>query len=291
MKIRSSAYSFYTLLFLLLVFSACNQANRTAGIVIKEDTRIVSLNGAVTENLCLLGFEKNIVGVDVTSTAPQSMHRLPKVGHTRQIQAEAILSLHPDIVFGLAKEIKPELRHQIESTGAKLILFDLDYSAEGVKQLTQKIADTTGIPEKAAAIVNKFNEDMAKVEKLPVQPKVLFIYARGAGSLMVAGQSTMIDKVIGYAGGINAAQGFTEFKALTPESLVEFNPDAVLLFSSGYESLQGESGLLASPGMMQTNAGKHKAFIHMDGHFIGGTGPETGAAVYELNQKLKALLK
>ena len=59
--------------------------------------RIVSLNGAITEIVCALGFEKAIVGVDVTSTYPASMHKVPKVGHNRNISAEPVLALQPDL--------------------------------------------------------------------------------------------------------------------------------------------------------------------------------------------------
>ena len=64
----------------------------------KTFKRIVSLNGTVTEILCDLGFEKEIAGVDVTSTYPAAMQRVPKVGHNRNISAEPVF--RPDWFAG-----------------------------------------------------------------------------------------------------------------------------------------------------------------------------------------------
>lgn len=269
---------------------ACNPSSKTQSkALVTPNTRIVSLNGTLTEDLCALGFGANIVGTDITSTYPDSMMRLPKVGHTSQMTSESILSLNPNIVFALREETKPELAQQLEAAGIKLFLFDLDYSAKGATSLIKQMADTLGVPDKAPAIVNAIEQPLKEIQPIPTAPKVLFIYARGTGTLLVAGEETRADGMIRLAGGQNAATGFKNFKPLTPEALVTANPDAILLFNSGLESLQGETGLLNVPGMTATKAGKDKAVIAMDGQYLTGFGPRLGNAAKELNQKLSAL--
>jgi iron complex transport system substrate-binding protein len=254
--------------------------------------RIVSLNGTITEVLCALGYEKNIVGVDVTSTYPRAINKLPKVGHTRNMQAEGIVSLKPTLVLGKTKELKPALVQQLKATKVDLQLFDLDYSINGAKQLIQAIAQklppTNGV--KVATLTKQIDAPLAKLGKLPNAPKVLFIYARGAGNLMVAGKQNPVQKVIEMAGGQNAITGFDRFKPLTPEALVKANPDIILMFESGIKSLDGDNGVLKVPGVANTNAGRNKALIAMDGQLLTGFSPRLGQAVYELNQKLKAHL-
>ncbi|EAY29124.1 heme/hemin ABC transporter substrate-binding protein [Microscilla marina] len=254
--------------------------------------RIVSLNGTITEVLCVLGYEQNIVGVDVTSTYPSAINKLPKVGHTRNMQAEGIISLKPSLILGKTEELKPELIQQLKATKIDLELFKIDYSVQGAKQLikdiAQKLPPTNGAT--VEALTKQIDEPLTKLEKLPNTPKVLFIYARGAGTLMVAGKNTPVQKIIEMAGGQNAINDFDNFKPLTAEALVKANPEVILMFESGLKSLDEGNGLLKIPGVVNTNAGRNKAFVAMDGQFLTGFSPRLGQAVYTLNKKLKATL-
>lgn len=263
------------------------EANTESSLAIDAKTKIVSLNGTLTEILCALGYEKNIVGVDVTSTFPASVKKLPKVGHNRNIQAEGVLSLQPTLVVGKKGEIKPELAQQIKAAKIDLQLFEMKASPEGTEQLISEVAKQLNKTQEAAQLNNKIKEQLGQVEKLSKAPKVLFIYARGTGTMMVAGDKTPIQQMITLAGGQNAVSGFEQFKPLTSESLLKANPDVILMFESGMKSLEGGEGLLKVPGIKETNAGKNKAFITMDGQFLNCFGPRLGEAVLELNKKLK----
>jgi len=114
----------------------------------------------------------------------------------------------------------------------------------------------------------------------------LFIYARGANMLMVSGTGTPIDAMIHLAGGTNAVTGFADFKPLTPEAVITANPDVILLFDSGAESVSGIEGVLKLPGVSKTNAGKNKKIITMDGGLLTNFGPRTGEAAEALNALL-----
>ncbi|OJJ18914.1 hemin ABC transporter substrate-binding protein [marine bacterium AO1-C] len=254
---------------------------------IDKKTRIVSLNGTLTEILCALGYEKNIVGVDVTSTYPASVRKLPKVGHNRNIQAEGVLSLQPTLVIGKKGEIKPELTQQIKAAKIDLQLFEMKATPEGTQQLIAQVAQQLNKTKVGEELNNKIKEQLGQVDKLEKAPKVLFIYARGTGTMMVAGDGTSVQQMITLAGGQNAISGFESFKPLTAEALIKANPDVILMFDSGLKSLEGPEGLLKAPGVKETNAGRNKAFITMDGQFLNGFGPRLGEAALELNKKLK----
>jgi iron complex transport system substrate-binding protein len=252
--------------------------------------KIVSLNGTVSEILVGLGLENNIIGTDVTSNYPESLKNKPKIGHYRNISAEGIIALQPDVVTGLSTEIKPELAAQLKSAGIKLILFTQDFSPDGTRKLIKDMAAAFGGQQQAAVLIKKLDTDLAtanKLNKTTTKPKVLFIYARGAGTMMVSGDNTPLNKIIQLAGGQNAVAGFNDYKPLTSEALIAANPDAILLFSSGMESLGGAAGLLNVQGINQTNAGKNKKFITMEGELLTGFGPRLGQAIAELSQKLK----
>ena len=250
--------------------------------------RIVSLNGTVTEVVCALGFEKSLVGVDVTSTYPASVQKLPKVGHNRNISAEPVLALQPDLILATSNFLAPAVIAQFNATGVKTVVLQQEYSVEGTKKLIREIAAALQATEKGAALCKQLDQQQQALKVIPQSKKVLFIYARGAGTMMVAGQETPLDKIITLAGGQNAANGFKDFKPLTTEALVAANPDVILLFDSGLESVGGVNGLLKVPGVPQTTAGKQQKIIAMDGQFLSGFGPRVIEAVKVLSEKLKA---
>ena len=274
------------------VLSCKNQGSSDAGKeLINDKTRIVSLNGTVTEILCRLNLENKIVGTDVTSTYPESVTKLPKVGHNREVSTETVLSLTPTLVIGLDDNIKPELKQQLAAAHIRLLLLHLDHSVAGAKKLVTDMADSLGHANDAAAIAGEIDKDMADITKPATAPKVLFIYARGTGTMMVAGKNNAVNNMIELAGGQNAIQEFSDFKPLTAEAVVAANPDVILMFDKGLQSLGGVDGLLQVPGVAQTNAGKNKKVIEMDGQFLTGFSPRTGKAAAELSKKINEAAK
>lgn len=251
-----------------------------------EGLKIVSLNGAVTEIVAALGHEKEIVGVDVTSTYPETVKTTAKdLGHVRSITIESIVALKPTVIIGTDKDMSPELAEKIKAAGIEAHILTQDFSPEGTKKL---IADVAGIIKNTdfKALTDKIDADLAKVQPIAKAPKVLFIYARGAGTLMVAGKNTPVEKTIALAGGQNAITEFDDFKPLTPESLIKGNPDVILLFTTGLQSLGGVDGLLKIQGVDKTNAGKNKKIIALDGALISGFGPRVGEGASTLNAEL-----
>lgn len=258
-----------------------------AALVVHAQQRIVSLNGSISELLCALGLEQQIVGVDVTSTYPASLASKPKVGHNRNIAPEGVLSLQPTLVLALDNQLNPALIGQLKATNVRLVVLKQEFSVEGVRALLREVAKATGTEGKVAAVQGKFDKELAAVNVGRLEKKVLFIYARGAGTLMVGGTGTSVDKLIQLAGARNAVTGFTEYKPLTAEALVAADPDVLLLFDSGLSSLGGPDGLLKVPGVATTRAGQQRKIITMDGELLSGFGLRLPAAIAELNKKIK----
>lgn len=262
---------------------------QTAGPVHGRNAlRIVSANGTLSEILVGLGLEKQIVGVDVTSTFPTSLEKLPKIGHNRSIAAEGILALNPDVIIYTDQSLlSPAVVKQLNSSGKKVVAFKHEYSKDGAVKLIREVGAYFNANAQAEKMVKALQADLAKIPAPANPKKLLFIYARGTGTLMVSGTGTSLDKMFQLTGHRNAVTGFSDFKPLTAESLITANPDVLVLFSSGLESLEGMDGLLRVPGIANTNAGRNKKIISMDGQFLTGFGPRLGKAAFELSQKVK----
>jgi iron complex transport system substrate-binding protein len=271
------------LIILSLLSVSCNKQEKEATTTTTETKqgphRIVSLNGAVTEIISALGHEKEVVGRDVTSTYPETIkNTATDLGHVRSITLEAILKLKPTLVLGTDKDMNPELLEKLKAAGIKAEVFNQEFSIEGTEKLIEQVAKTIG-NSNHAQLQEKINTD----QKLP---KVLFIYARGANMLMVSGNNTPVDKMISLAGGQNAVTEFEDYKPLTPEALIKGNPDVILMFDSGLQSVGGVEGVLKIPGVDKTNAGKNKRIISMDGALLSGFGPRLGEGISQLNTLL-----
>lgn len=274
---------------IILLLAACNQGGQEAGNITMEDAKIVSLNGTVTEILVELGLENQIVGVDVASTYPASIASKPKVGHNRNVATEGVLSLAPTHIIGTTADLTDETLTQLQQSGVKIMLFEHNYNLGGSKILIKSIADSLNMTEIGDEMIRELDKELESVRSFQNhadKTKVLFIYARGAGTMMVGGSGTQVDEMIRLAGGVNVASDITEYKPLTAEALIAYNPEVILLFDSGLSSLGDVEGILELPGVKDTDAGKNRKIVHMDGQFLTGFSPRVAKAIQELHDKI-----
>lgn len=251
----------------------------------KSNNKIVTLNGGITEIVAALGHEKEIVGTDVTSTYPESLKATAKdLGHVRSMTIEPIMAVSPTLILASDKDINPELMGKIKASGIKTEVFKQEFTVDGTKKLIADVAKAIGNTD-YQKLNDKIDADLKQIQPIAKKPKVLFIYARG-NMLMVSGKNTPMASLIELAGGENAVNDFEDFKPLTPEAVVKANPDVLFFFTSGLQGAGGNEGALKMPGVSQTNAGKNKKIIAMDGGLVSGFGPRLGEAAVALNKLL-----
>ncbi|WP_153399566.1 heme/hemin ABC transporter substrate-binding protein [Chryseobacterium vaccae] len=251
----------------------------------KSNNKIVTLNGGITEIVSALGHEKEIVGTDVTSTYPETLKATAKdLGHVRSMTIEPIMAVSPTLILASDKDINPELLGKINSSGIKTEVFKQEFTVDGTKKLIADVAKAVGNTD-YQKLNDRIDADLKQVQPIAKKPKVLFIYARG-NMLMVAGKNTPMASLISLAGGENAVNDFEDFKPLTPEAVVKANPDVLFFFATGLQGAGGNEGALKMPGVSQTNAGKNKKIIAMDGGLVSSFGPRLGEAAVGLNKLL-----
>lgn len=274
-------------LFTSVLFSCKKEETKVVEEPKVSTEKIISLNGAITETLAKLGEEGNIIGVDVTSNYPESLKNTAKeLGHVRSISAESIIALKPTVIYASDKDLNPELASKLKASGIKLEIINQEFSTEGTSKLIADVAKSLN-KENFQPIIDDVQTKVKSLKTIEKKPKVLFIYARGAGNLMVAGKDTPLEKMITLAGGENATNEFSDFKPLTPEALLTNNPDIILMFDSGLQSIGGKDGLMKIEGISATNAAKNGKIISMEGQFLSGFGPRLGDAAIELNKLLQ----
>ncbi len=287
MKIKK----YLTLAFsLFIIFNSCKKNKIHQEVTAQKDAeiseRIVSLNGTLTEILSDLGHQDKIVGVDVTSVYPKTVkEKSVDLGHVMNLSLEALLQTKPTQIFAIESELSEKIKKQLDGLTIPVHYYTLNYSIEGAKNLIKNLAQDLK-SNKADDLINKIDEDTQALISFKVKPKVMFIYARGAGTLLAAGRETPTESMIHLAGGENAIKNYKGYKPVTPEAIAKANPEVLLFFKSGLQSLNGIEGLKKIPGFVAVTAVKKNQLITMEGLFLTGFGPRVGKAIKQLNSEL-----
>lgn len=259
---------------------------RGTSVTVSAPARIVSLGGGVTEIVYALGAGSAVVGADTTSRYPAEVVPLATLGYHRNIGAEGVLSLSPDLVIATSDAGPPSTMSQLEAAGVALVVLD---AAPGVEGLTSRINTLSALldaPEAGAELVAGLNASLGAVQA-DAPPRVMFIYARGGGTLNVSGTGTAAAEMISLSGAVNAVDAYEGYKPLTAEGALLAAPDVLLLTEGGLEALGGREGLLSQPGISMTPAGQQEKIVTMEDLYLLGFGPRTGEAARELSERIR----
>jgi len=248
--------------------------------------RIITVGAAITETVFALGAENDVVGVDTTSVFPARAAALPKVGFGRQLGAEGLLALKPTTLLLSLEAGPPAVLQQLKQAGVRLHVLADAATPEGARSRILQAGEALGRTAEAQALLTSVDEEwrsaQAIVRSATSSPRVLFIYARGAGTVLGAGGDTPASEMIRLAGGINALQDQRGFKPLSAESLLVALPDIIVLPTHGLTSLGGKEAILTMPGVAQTPAGKAGRIVDLDAALIMGFTPRFADGVTQL---------
>ncbi len=252
--------------------------------------RAISVGGAVTEIVYAVGAGSALVGADSTSTFPAPAEKLPRVGYMRQLSAEGVLALKPELLVATAEAGPPAVLTQIESTGVAVRRLAVRHSIESLRDNVRDVAALFGAADGGRRVTAEIDAQWAKararVAAAAGKPRVLFVLAHGGGAPMVAGEGTAAEAMIAYAGGVNAVRGMQGYKPLTAEAALAAAPDFILITQQGLDEAGGIDRLLTRPGLALTPAGKARRVVVMDALVLLGFGPRMPSAVLDLASRL-----
>jgi iron complex transport system substrate-binding protein len=257
-------------------------------------TRIVTAGSVVTETVCALGDCDLIVASDRTSLYPPHIQALPSIGYRSGINAEGILSLKPTLVIVEKDYVDASVVSQLSSAQVPVVLIEQLFSLDGTKAIIKTIANALHRKSEGEQLIIRIEKDLVEaqgwVKKSKSTPKVLCVHNRGVSLVNLAGEKTF-SEILPFAGAVNAIQDVKGFKALNSEALIAANPDYILFFDTGMESLGGIEGALKIQGVALTTAGKRKQLIEIESTKLANFGPRFGEAVKELTLLLHPDIK
>lgn len=256
-------------------------------VAVADTGRIVSVGGTVTEILYDLGLGDRIVAVDTTSVFPAAALKTKQsVGYLRQLSPEGVLAAAPTLILAEADAGPPPALAALTSASVPVVMMNGSRTPDAVIDRVTLIASAVDAEEKgatlAAGIRAEFEALAAARAQVKAPARVLFVLALRDGRPMVAGSDTAADAAIALAGARNVAAGFSGYKTMTDEAILEAAPDVVLVMSHGGPRAVTADELFALPAFSVSPAAREKRMIPVDGLALLGFGPRTAAAARDL---------
>ncbi len=247
-----------------------------------EPSRIAALGLDVEETVTALGRAGDVVAV---VEGHGDFPKAAKVGTHRQVATEPILSTRPDVVVAGGSVGPAEVLEAVAGAGVPVTRLDKPTDLDGVRANIRVVAAAVGAADKAAGVIASLDATIAGVDRVGPEVRVAFVYARGAGTMMLAGKGTGIRTVI-EATGATAVGDWDGFRPITDEALVQLKPTHVLVTTGGLMSLGGEETLRRlTPFAL---LGPSLKLVHLDDRLVLSTGPRIADAIAALAGQLKA---
>ncbi|MCC6468850.1 MAG: ABC transporter substrate-binding protein [Alphaproteobacteria bacterium] len=255
-----------------------------------EVERIVAIGPAVSETVAALGAADRLVAVDSSSQYPPRLRGLPQVGYMRSLSAEGVLSLRPGVLLITADAGPPAALAQLRGTGLPVVVMPQGHSPATVLESIRIVGDAIGRPVDGRDLAQKVDAEFAALARALAArndtPRVLFVLANTADSLMAAGRETAAESIIALAGGKLAIDGYAGYKPITAEAAVASAPDVILLPSHGVDAMGGLDKALKVPQIALTPAGRSGRVVVMEMAYLLGFGPRAPQAAADLARRL-----
>ncbi|AKX46072.1 hypothetical protein AKN93_06850 [Thiopseudomonas alkaliphila] len=250
-------------------------------------SRIISAGGSLSEWVVELGAENRLVGVDTTSSHPKQLTQLPSVGYQRQLAAEGVLALKPQLVLGTEEMGPRPVLEQLAAAGVKVQILPSDADLSVLNANLLRLGELLQAKDAADQAWQQFEQQLTQATpKATVnKPKMLMLFGAQHGSPLVAGKNTVAHWLIEQVGAENLAQ-HRGYKALSNEALLGLNPEVLVIADRSAEQQHALTTMLSSlPSLAKTQAVQHQQVISMDPTLlVGGLGPRLPAEVARWSQ-------
>lgn len=198
----------------------------------KYPKRIVSLAPSVTETLFALGLDREIVGVTRYCKYPPEAGKRKKVGGLYDLNYEAVVELHPDLV--IMTGLFSDGAVQLDKLGLNILIVPYDTVGD-VLDSTIKIGKATGRTEEAEKLAASIKKELAAARASRpggTPPRVMIVVDRNPGNLQglfVAGGKNFLNELLKIAGGKNIfADAAVGYPQPSLEEIISRNPEIII---------------------------------------------------------------
>jgi iron complex transport system substrate-binding protein len=253
-----------------------------------DSSRLAISGGSITEIVYLLNESAKIVAADRTSNYPTAATKLPSIGYVRNLSAEGVLSIEPTLILAENDTGPPIVLDQLRKTGVEIAIIPEQMDAKGIISKVECVASVINAdPKSTATATAKLAQDLAVLERLKNAERqvetnitVAVILGLDNGQPTVGGINTSANSILEMAGATNAFESFEGWKPVPAESMLEANPDIIIMPIRSVKMAGGLEKILSMQAIKLTNAAMNNRVIAIDGMALLGFGPRTlGVAI------------
>ncbi len=258
---------------------------------VSDASRIVSLNGDLTEIIFELGLGDSVVGIDVTTTFPPEavamIERGDVVGFGQTLTPEAVLRFAPTLVLGDQTIAPEDTITQLRAAGVPVVILTSQTTLDGVLVKIGEVAEILDVEAEGVALSDRVGAEIKTAVDLAAtvegQQPIAYIYTRGPQLNLLFGAGMPTQAMIEGANAFDAGVGLGIFgpAPVTPEALLAAAPEVIVLPEAGIEAFGGIEAFKELPGIADTPAGKADAFLIYDEAYFFNLGPRAGMALLE----------
>ena len=200
--------------------------------LIKKPTRIVSLVPSQTELLHFLELELETIGITKFCVHPSSWHReKTKIGGTKNLDIEKIISLEPDLIIANKEE---NVKEQVEKLAQDFNVWVTDVNNfNDSLQMIHDIGVITKKETKANALIQSIkNEFEQNQHQLNALKNVVYLIWKDP--YMTIGGDTFINNMLLQAGFKNIFDNTLRYPEVSVDLLQDLKPEYIFLSSEPY---------------------------------------------------------
>ena len=253
-----------------------------------QPERIVSLVPSLTEALFAFGVGSRVVGrTRYCTQPPRLVGRVAKVGGTKKVDVERVLSLEPDLVVAVREENTREDIEGIEEAGVPIFAGTPETVADAVGML-RKLAERVGAPEAEVMLgpIERVHGRLREKNRREGLYKARRVFVPiWKGPYMSVGADTYVHDVLQTCGGENVCGGSTRYPVVELGEVEDLKPEVVLLPDEPYPfSAEDLSEFLE----LDIPAVREDRVYLVDGKLLTWYGPRMASSLLQLSALLRS---
>jgi iron complex transport system substrate-binding protein len=251
--------------------------------------RVVGVSKQINEYLHEIHAEDVLVARDLTSIYPDEITRLPSVGYHRALSAEGIISMRPTLLLTDGNVGPDAVLAQVRKVGIPVEILTPGTTPDSAQLLLSRLGRRFHRERQADSVIAIWRSEMtsaladsARWQAAP-KPRVLFMhFGQINNSYLALKRGTPADRMLSWAGGVNAVDSVGGMLRLTPELIAKLAPDVIIATDVGFDRVGSVRQFAALPGVSLTPAAKSGRIHRVDEHDVMYFGPRTPAGVRRL---------
>lgn len=205
----------------------------------KEPQRIVSLSPAITEIFYLIGGQDKLVAVSDFCDYPKDVEKLPKVGGMQNINMEALLATHPDVVL-IGSIVSKKDVETIEKMNIPVIAIKEESSIEKMADVIEVVGRITNLEEASKKEAGHWHDRISKLkgeahEDNATRRSAYYVVGFGDAGDFTAPKSSHINDILELAGYDNIGKELSSWN-VSREFLFQADPDIIIIRKEDYHA-------------------------------------------------------